>query len=471
MSTQKPAQKNDSDAELDINKTEDWAKLQQQWMKVQVEKAAARADNFFASDEELPLHSHLLLIAIAGFFMIFVVWANFATLDETTRGDGKIIPSSQIQVIQNLEGGIIEEFLVKEGQEVKAGDILVRLSNIDASSNLGSNQAKYLGLLATTTRLRAESEGKSTVEFPPEVMKGAPQSVTTELDSFRSNAQSLNSQTQVYQEQLSQRQQEIRELNGKIADASSVIGLSQQERNMIAPLVERGSAPKVELIQLDRALREKQGELNSLRSSLPRAQAAVQEAQAKINEVRNTAKAQAQTELSAKMTEMAAIQQTLGTLQDRKTRTEIRSPMNGTVKDIKVTTVGGVVKPGEPVMEIVPKDDQLLVEARVRPADIAFLHPGQKAIVKITAYDFSIYGGLEGELVDISADSITNEKGESFYRVKVRTKENALKRKGQVLPIIPGMVTSVDIQTGKKTVMEYLLKPFIKTLRTSMNER
>jgi len=145
--------------------------------------------------------------------------------------------------------------------------------------------------------------------------------------------------------------------------------------------------------------------------------------------------------------------------------------MNGTVKDIKVTTVGGVVKPGEPVMEIVPKDDQLLVEARVRPADIAFLHPGQKAMVKITAYDFSIYGGLEGELVDISADSITNEKGESFYRVKVRTKENALKRKGQVLPIIPGMVTSVDIQTGKKTVMEYLLKPFIKTLRSSMNER
>ena len=470
MSTQKQPPKA-AEPELDINKTEDWAKLQQQWMKVQVEKAAARADKFFASDEELPLHSHLLLVAIAGFFFFFVVWANFATLDETTRGDGKIIPSSQIQVIQNLEGGIIEEFLVKEGQDVKAGDILVRLSNIDATSNLGSNQAKYLGLLATTTRLRAESEGKSTVDFPPEVIKGAPQSVTTELDSFRSNAQSLSSQTQVYLQQLSQRQQEVRELSGKIADTRSVIALSQQERNMIAPLVERGSAPKIELIQKDRDLREKQGELNSLTSSLPRAQSAINEAQAKINEVKNTAKAQAQMELSAKMTEMATIQQTLGTLQDRKTRTEIRSPMNGTVKDIKVTTVGGVVKPGEPVMEIVPKDDQLLVEARVRPADIAFLHPGQKAMVKITAYDFSIYGGLEGELVGISADSITNEKGESFYRVKVRTKENVLKRKGQVLPIIPGMVTSVDIQTGKKTVMEYLLKPFIKTLRTSMNER
>lgn len=471
MSTQKQKASPVPETELDINKTEDWAKLQQQWMKVQVEKAAARADKFFASDDELPLHEHLLLVAIAGFFFFFVVWANFATLDETTRGDGKIIPSSQIQVIQNLEGGIVDEFLVKEGQEVKAGDILVRLSNIDASSNLGSNQAKYLGLLATTTRLRAEAEGKNTVDFPDEVIKGSPQSVSTEMDAFKADMQSLASQTQVYEQQLSQRQQEVRELSGKITDTRSVIGLSQQERNMIAPLVERGSAPKIELIQKDRDLKEKQGELNSLTSSLPRAQSAVNEAQAKINEVRNTAKAQAQTELSAKMTEMAAIKQTLGTLQDRKQRTEIKSPVNGTVKDIKVTTVGGVVKPGEDVMEIVPKDDQLLVEARVRPADIAFLHPGQKAMVKITAYDFSIYGGLEGELVDISADSITNEKGESFYRIRVRTKENTLKRKGEILPIIPGMVTSVDVLTGHKTVMEYLLKPFIKTLRSSMNER
>lgn len=171
------------------------------------------------------------------------------------------------------------------------------------------------------------------------------------------------------------------------------------------------------------------------------------------------------------MMEMKSIEQTLGSLEDRKTRTEIRSPVNGTVKDIVVTTVGGVVKPGEPMMEIVPKDDQLLVEARVRPSDIAFLYPGQKAVVKITAYDYSIYGGLRGELVDISADTITNEKGESFYRVRLRTYENTLKRKGEVLPIIPGMVASVDIMTGKKSVMEYILKPFVKTLSNAMSER
>lgn len=457
--------------DLNINKANEWAQVQNEWMKVQMEKAQARADKFFTTDEEMPLGAHLLLVAMAGFIVIFILWANFATLDEVTRGDGKIIPSSEVQIIQNLEGGIVDEFLVKEGDAVTAGQIIMRLRNIDASSNLGSNQSKYLGLLATVSRLKAEAEGKPTPEFPEEVMKGAPQSVTEQLENFKANMQSLNSQTQVFQQQLIQREQEVRELNSRVSDIRSVLSLSRQERDMIAPLVERGSAPKVELIQLERGLREKEGELNGLLTALPRSQAAVQEAKAKIEEVQNTAKAQAQTELSAKTLEMNAIRETLGSLQDRKTRTEIRSSVNGTVKDIKISTVGGVVKPGEDLVEIVPKDDQLLVEARVRPSDIAFLHPGQDAMIKITAYDFSIYGGLKGDLIDISADTITNEKGESFYRVRLRTHENALKRKGEILPIIPGMVASVDIMTGKKSVMEYILKPFIKTMGNAMNER
>lgn len=464
-----PAPKKSED--LSINKAGDWDIIQNKWARTQMERAQAKADKFFTTDEELPLSSHLLLMSMVGFFFLFIVWANFATLDETAKGEGKIIPSSEIQVIQNLEGGIIDEFLVKDGDEVKAGQVLVRLRNIDATSNLGANQSKYLGLAATVARLKAEADGQATPTFSPEVMKGAPAAVTQEMDAFRVDMQSLASQTQVYQQQLAQRQQEVRELTTKIADAKSVIALSEQERNMIAPLVDRGSAPKVELIQLERALEEKRGDLNALQASLPRAQAAVSEAQAKIREVTNTQRAQAQTELSAKSIEMNSIQQTLGSLQDRKTRTEIRSPVNGTVKDIKVTTVGGVVKPGEDFMEIVPKDDQLLVEAKVRPADIAFIYPGEPAMVKLTAYDFSIYGGLKGKVVDISADTITNEKGESFYRVRVRTDENTLKRHNQVLPIIPGMVATVDILTGKKTVMEYILKPFIKTLKTAMHER
>ena len=431
----------------------------------------ARADRYFMTDEDLPLSRHLLLMAMAAFVFLFIVWASFATLDELTHGEGKVVPSSEIQAIQNLEGGIIDAFLVKEGDSVKAGQILMRLRNLDAASTFGSNQARYLGLLATVTRLQAEAEGKDAVAFPPDVTKGAPQSVTEELNAFTANRTQLSSQLSVLQQQLQQRRQEVSELSTKARDLASVIQLSVKEKEMIAPLVAKGSAPKIELVQLERDILERQTELNSVRQAIPRGQAAIAEAQARIDELYKTARAKAQADLSAKLTEMNAIKETLGALEDRKERTEVKSPVDGVVKDLKVTTVGGVVKPGDTMMEIVPVGEQLLIEARIRPADIAFIHPGQKAVVKITAYDFAIYGGLSGEVVDISADTIVNEKGESFYHVKVRTQEAALKRKNEVLPIIPGMVANVEIMTGHKTVMEYLLKPFIKTLDLAMHER
>jgi adhesin transport system membrane fusion protein len=450
---------------------DDFMKARQQWAKEYASYVTARAEKYFTTDDELPLSRHILLIAMAAVVFVFIVWASFARLDEVTRGDGKIIPSSEIQVIQNLEGGIIDDLLVKDGESVKAGQPVVRLRNTDALSNLGSNRARYFGLLATITRLQAEAEGRETVEFLDDVMKGAPQSVTEELNAFTANRTQLQSQIGILQQQLAQRRQEVSELRTKSADLASVIALQRQEKDMVAPLVEKGSAPKIELVQLERTIREKQTELNSVRQAIPRAESAIAEANQRIDEAQKTARAKAQTELSTKMIEMNAIKETLGALEDRSDRTEIKSPVNGTVKDIKFKTVGGVVKPGEPILEIVPVDDQLLIEARVKPADIAFLHPGQKAMVKITAYDFSIYGGLKGEVIDISPDSITNEKGESFYHIKVRTYETELKRNGEILPIIPGMVASIDILTGHKTVMEYLLKPIIKTVDTAMRER
>lgn len=463
--------KDEQKDDININQAQDWARLQQDWVRGQMQRAQAHADRFFTTDDEMPLGPHILLVAIVGFFILFVVWANFATLDEVTRGDGRIIPSSEVQVVQNLEGGIVDEFMVREGDEVQAGQVLMRLRDIDAASNLGANQSKYMGLMAAISRLKAEAEGRTTPDFPDDVMKNAPTRVTEEMDTFRANQQSLKSQTVIYEQQLVQREQEVRELNTRITDLRGVIALSRQERDMISPLVERGSAPRVELIQLERGLRERESELNGLNAALPRAQSAVAEARARIAEISDSFKAQAQTELSAKTIEANALRETLTSLQDRRVRTEIRSPVNGTIKEIKVKTVGGVVQPGQDLVEIVPRDDQLLVEAQIRPGDIAFLHPGQDAMIKITAYDFSIYGGLKGALVDISADTITNEKGESFYRVRLRTHETELKRKGEVLPIIPGMVASVDILTGKKTVMEYILKPFIKTLNNALSER
>lgn len=470
-----PAQKKTAETSVpvpaNINKANEWAALQQQWAKEKLDMAQAHADKFFASDEELPLKKHALLSAIVLFCVIFTVWANVATLDEITRGEGRIIPSSEVQIIQHQEGGIIDAIPVREGDEVKAGQVVMRLRDVGAASDLGANQKRYLGLKAKIQRLQAQAEGKDSPVFSDDVIKGAAEAVKEELEAFRATGTSKDSQIVVLEQQLAQKKQEINELNTRITDLRGVIGLQRQEMETIRPLVERGSAPKLELLQLERGLKERETELNGLLTALPRTQSAVQEAEARIKEMTSGTAADAQSELATTMIEMSTIEQTLGALTDRQSRTEITSPVNGLIKDIKIHTIGGVVQPGQEVLEIVPLNDQLLVEANVRPGDIAFLHPGQEAVVKITAYDFSIYGGLKGELVDISADTITNEKGESFYRVRVRTDETALKRKGEVLPIIPGMVATIDILTGKKTVMQYIMKPLIKTVSTAMHER
>jgi adhesin transport system membrane fusion protein len=454
-----------------INDASEWMRIRGDWAKEKMALAEAKADRFFTTDAELPLSRHLILVFVTLFFVCFVLWANFAALDEVTRGDGKVIPSSEIQILQSLEGGIVEEFLAREGDSVKAGEILIRLRDIQASSDLGANQSRVMGLEAKIQRLKAEAEGTVTPDFSESVMSAAPQTVQEELQAFRANRQNIASQTQVLEQQLLQRQQEVTGLRQRLGDLRATIRLSRQERDMIAPLVERGSAPKVELLQLERGIQERQTELNSVSASLTQAQSAVNEAEARKKELIDSGKAQAQTELAVTMLERNAIRETLSGLQDRKVRTDIRSPVDGTIKDLLVNTVGGVVQPGQDLVEIVPSDDQLIIEARIRPADIAFLHPGQAAVVKITAYDFSIYGGLKGQLIDISADTLTNEQGETFFRVRILTDKNYLNRNGEMLQIIPGMVASVDILTGEKTVMEYILKPLVKTLDNAMNER
>lgn len=460
-------------AELDIfgEKKGEWDKKREGWAEKQASKMEAHMQAFFDADEDIPLSKHLLLISVFLFFVIFLIWSNLATLDEVTRGDGKVAPSTEVQALQTMEAGMIEDIMVQEGDEVAAGQPLLRLSDIEASSNLGANRARYLGLMASVTRLQAEAEGTETVNFPDEVMKEVPGSVTEELNSFRANRLQVQNQLNVLRQQLSQREQEVRELQMRINDTRAVIRLQVEEKEMIEPLIARGSAPKIELLQLDRSIREKQTELNGYTSSLPRVRSAVQETQARINEVQSAAKAQAQTELSAKLIEMNEIKQRLSALTDRKSRTELRSPVNGIIQEIVVNTIGGVASPGQDLIKIVPKDDQLIIEARISPTDRAFIHTGQDAIVKITAYDFSIYGGLNGELIYISQDTIADDQGNSYFIVRLKTDKNHLIHKGEIKPITVGMVASVDILTGKKTVMQYLMKPFIKTIDNAMNER
>ncbi|MCB1783707.1 MAG: HlyD family type I secretion periplasmic adaptor subunit [Alphaproteobacteria bacterium] len=445
--------------------------LREKLGKVPDDLAQARAESFFEADDQVPLSKHFLFVSILGFFLFFVIWANIARLDEVARGTGKIIPSTELQTLQSLDPGIVDEFLVKEGDEVHVGQVLMRLRDIEAASDLGANRARYLGLLASITRLQAQAEGRDSVTFPDEVMKGAPNSVTEELNAFRANSLQLQGQTNVIKQQITQREQEVDEINTKIGDLRGVIQLQKEQYDLIKPLVDRGSAPKLELMQLDQGIKERRSELNGLVASLPRTKSAIEEAKARLKEAETSAKAQAQTELATKLTEMNEIRERLAALTERKTRKEIKSPVNGTIQELTVNTVGGVVRGGEDLIKIVPKDDQLIVEVKVKPSDRAFIYPGQKAMIKITAYDFAIYGGLKGELLDISADTIEDQKGNSFYRVRLRTYETELKRKGEILPIIPGMVATADILTGQKTVMEYLLKPLIKTIDDAMHER
>jgi len=436
-----------------------------------IDTVKARAVRFFDVDDQIPLSKHLLLVSIMAFFVLFIIWANFASLDEVTRGMGKIIPSSEVQALQSLDPGIVDEFLVKEGAFVEKGQVLMRLRDIEAASDLGANRARYLGLLASIARLQAEAEGRKNVDFPDEVKKDAASSVREEMNAFRANMLQLTGQMNVLQKQLDQREQELDELNTRIGDLKGVVHLLRKEKQMIEPLVKRGSAPEIELLQLARGIKEKMTELNSLKSSAPRIKSSIEEAKARLDEVQQNVRAEAQERLAEKLMQLNEIRERLSGLQERKGRKEISSPVAGTIQELTVNTIGGVVRAGEDLIKIVPRDDQLIVEGRINPSDRAFIYPGQDAVIKLTAYDFSIYGGLKGELLDISADTFEDENGNPYYRVRLRTYDTELKRKGEVLPIIPGMIASVDILTGKKTVMQYLMKPFVKTMDNAMNER
>lgn len=476
--TAKNTPQNKADKSFDLSNAQDWEKLHDSLtnndsaLGKALSKGTAYADKFLVTDDELPLYRHLQLFTIVGVVITFIIWASFAQIEQVARGDGRVIPSSEIQFIQHQEGGIVDELLVRSGERVTINQILVRLRDVGATAELGSSESRHNGLRARILRLQAEADGfKNTPEFPEDLIAQVPQSVQEELNTYRANKMRLDSESSVLRQQINQREQEVREINTKISDINRVISLTQDEINLIRPLVERGSAPRRDLLQLDRQMAEQRTELNGLRAALPRAHSSVSEARARLEDLSTQMRATAQGDLAQTQLEMQSLGRTLGALEDRRDRTEIRSPVDGIVKDLKINTIGGVVKPGDDILEIVPADDQLLIEARIRPSDIAFIYPGQRAMVKFTAYDFAIYGGLAGEVVDISADTITNDKGESFYRVKVRTDSATLRHKGQDLPIIPGMVTTVDILTGERTIMQYILKPFIKTLDSAMKER
>ena len=414
--------------------------------------------------------AHALLFTIVLFFLLFVAWASFATLDEVTRGEGRVIPSSQVQIVQNLEGGIVAELRVREAQVVEAGDILLRIDNVKAASDLRGARQRHLALLGAIARLQAEIEERG-IDFPPEVMTEARRVAIDETALFNARQAALRSELEILRNQAHQRDQEVAELENRLGQLERSYELASDELEITEPLAAKRVVSKVDLLRLKRQVNDLRGELESTRLSLPRVQLAQREAHRRIEERFLNFQAEAQRELNTVQTEAAALGEVVAADSDRVDRTDVRSPVRGTIKRLLVNTIGGVIQPGQDLVEIVPLEDSLLIEAQIRPADIAFLRPDQAALVKVTAYDYAIYGGLDAEVETISADTITDDRGESFFRVRVRTESSSLEHATEPLPIIPGMTTQVDILTGQKTVMDYLMKPILRIRSEAFRER
>ncbi len=414
--------------------------------------------------------AYLLTILTVVFLIVFVTWANFAVLDEVTRGEGRIVPSSKIQVIQNLEGGILAEILIREGDIVEKNDILVRIDNTAARASFRDLQAQYYTLLATVERLEAEQQNRE-MSLSEEILEQAPQAAIDQKILFGARRNQLKAQISVLKAQAQQRKQEIAEMRSRTKQVSRSLKLAQEEKSITQPLVLNGVVPRIEMLRIERQVSDLEGELSSIRLAIPRLKTAALEANQRVQEVLLSAQTDISNEINKTRAELKSISETLSAGEDRVTRTEVRSPVRGTVKEIKQNTVGGVIRPGEDIIEIVPLDDTLLVEAQIRPADIAFLRPGQDSMIKIAAYDFSIYGGLKAKVERISADTIKDEQGENFYRVYLRTEQNSIIHQGNELPIIPGMTSTIEILTGKKTVLDYILKPILKARDRALRER
>ena len=400
----------------------------------------------------------------------FLTWANFALIDEIARGDGEIIPSGENQMIQNLEGGIVEEIMVLEGQEVNKGDILLKIDNKKSASSYSSNAIKADALQAKIARLRAESKGQK-FSVTPELQAKLPLIVENEKSLYDTNKRQLNSKLNALKERLSQKRQELNEAKSQLSHLKSSKEMIETEVSMTEPMVKKGVRSKIDFLKLKREANEIASKYDATNKSIPRLRSAIKEVQSTIEETKYMFKSEAKIKRNEAISELRTLRHTSTALEDQVSRTVVKSPMNGIVQKLFVHTLGGVLKPGQDIMEIVPSDTNLLVEVKIKPADIAFIYYGQKAIVKFSAYDFSIYGGLDGEVVHISADTIKDEKDNVFYSVRIKTDVNYLGDENKQLKIIPGMTVNVDIITGQKSVLDYILKPILKTKQYTFSER
>ncbi len=404
--------------------------------------------------------ARLIIVASAIGFALFLLWASLAQVDEVTKGQGKVIPSSKIQTIQSAEPATISELLVRSGQRVTKGQLLARLDNPTSQSEVGQIEAETESLQQRAARLQSEGTGSATTVGGDEATLSAVrrQALSSRVAGLRASAE--------------QRRREASEAQATINSLQGSLALAQRQVGMLEPLAAKNIVPQTELLDARREVVDLQGRINAAREQQSRALAAVREAQAQASEAGFSFRQEALNERSQINAKIAVNEQSLRGAQGRVGRMELRSPVEGVVNDVQVTTIGGFVQPGQKVMEVVPLGDKLLVETRVKPSDIAFIKVGDKALVKVTAYDFSIYGGLEGRVVQVSADAIYDEvERQSYFNVIVETNRAYLEANGGKLPITPGMITDTQIITGRKSVLSYLLKPVLKARSDALRER
>jgi membrane fusion protein, adhesin transport system len=422
--------------------------------------------------KQSPLIAQLLLWVIAAFIVIMLAWASLAIVDEFTRGEGKIVPSSDLQIVQNLEGGILADLMVSVGDIVNRGQPLLQIDDTIFASTYRERSLQAEQYTVKAARLRAEANSS---DFDVELskLKGVRNQalVISERALYDSRKEEHLSELEILNQKASQKYQELSSAKVNRQSLSDSYKFLKQELNFTRPLVAEGAVSRVELLRLERQANDLKGELGQAAILIPQLESAYIEVKKNVETHAQSFASESREELNEIMSELGRIQQSNEALEDRVERTIVRSPMKGTVKQLKVNTIGGIIQPGMDLVEIVPFDDSLLVDARVLPSDIAFIHPEQHATVKFTAYDFSIHGSLSAKVVHISPDTIVDEEGVSYYQVRLQTEDNHLGKEDEPLPIIPGMTVQVDILTGKKTILDYILKPILKTKELAFRER
>lgn len=457
-------------------------------MKVSQQDLEMADDVYGAMLTEVPSLHRLTIWAMAALTVCFLIWAYFSALQQVTSGTGKVIPSTQVQIIQSLDGGVLQKLFVQEGMQVKKNQPIASIDDTRFRSDFAEQKQEVDSLRANVIRLRAELSSilignntqwqrqieinKNIPVYPKDLEQNAQLLVVRQKEEYSERLDNLINQLAIQEQKIQQKEQEVEELNSKISTLQISYKIANKELDLTKPLAEKNIVSKIELYKLERSVNDLKGELSAVQLLSPKLKSALQESILNRRETVLVYRSETRAELNELQNKLSRINESQVGAQDKVTKALILSPVVGTIKTIKINTLGGVVKPGETIAEIVPTEDKLMIEAKIKPRDIGFIYPGLPAVVKITAYDFARYGGLTGTVEHISADTTLDEDGNSFYLIRVRTQASSIKNKrGDEMPIIPGMLTQVDVITGKRTILEYILNPILRANEAALRER